>query len=195
MPPDRRSRRGARRSALCGAELRAADRLRSWRRRRLGPARRRLPRRASRAIRPCRPSGAHRDRRLRRHRHRQGRYTRAADAGRWSAPRYPERRKSAPAGCSSRDAIPAMPATGPMAQVLARDKLLAGNRIAGPAVIEEISATTVLYPGDRAQRACQRRAARGVSPMTIAQARVRSDHARGAAQRAGGHGPGDGRAS
>jgi N-methylhydantoinase A len=37
------------------------------------------------------------------------------------------------------------------AQVLARDKLLAGNRIAGPAVIEEISATTVLYPGDRAE--------------------------------------------
>jgi N-methylhydantoinase A len=36
-------------------------------------------------------------------------------------------------------------------QVLARDKLLAGNRIAGPAVIEEISATTVLYPGDRAE--------------------------------------------
>ena len=37
------------------------------------------------------------------------------------------------------------------AQVLARDKLLAGNKIAGPAVIEEISATTVLYPGDRAE--------------------------------------------
>jgi N-methylhydantoinase A len=37
------------------------------------------------------------------------------------------------------------------AQVLARDKLLAGNRIAGPAIIEEISATTVLYPGDRAE--------------------------------------------
>jgi N-methylhydantoinase A len=34
------------------------------------------------------------------------------------------------------------------AQVFARDKLLAGNRIAGPAVIEEVSATTVLYPGD-----------------------------------------------
>jgi len=33
-------------------------------------------------------------------------------------------------------------------QVLARDKLLADNRIAGPAVIEEVSATTVLYPGD-----------------------------------------------
>jgi N-methylhydantoinase A len=26
-----------------------------------------------------------------------------------------------------------------------------GNKIAGPAVIEEISATTVLYPGDRAE--------------------------------------------
>jgi N-methylhydantoinase A len=36
-------------------------------------------------------------------------------------------------------------------QVLARNKLLAGNKIAGPAVIEEISATTVLYPGDRAE--------------------------------------------
>jgi N-methylhydantoinase A len=37
------------------------------------------------------------------------------------------------------------------ALVLARDKLLAGNIVAGPAVIEELSATTVLYPGDRAQ--------------------------------------------
>jgi N-methylhydantoinase A len=34
------------------------------------------------------------------------------------------------------------------AQIVARDKLLAGNRIEGPAVIEEVSATTVLYPGD-----------------------------------------------
>jgi N-methylhydantoinase A len=32
-----------------------------------------------------------------------------------------------------------------------REALLAGNEIAGPALIEEISATTVLYPGDRAQ--------------------------------------------
>jgi N-methylhydantoinase A len=31
-----------------------------------------------------------------------------------------------------------------------REALLAGNEIAGPAMIEEISATTVLYPGDRA---------------------------------------------
>jgi N-methylhydantoinase A len=31
-----------------------------------------------------------------------------------------------------------------------REKLLAGNDITGPALIEEISATTVLYPGDRA---------------------------------------------
>ncbi|MGD9617205.1 MAG: hydantoinase/oxoprolinase family protein [Alphaproteobacteria bacterium] len=31
-----------------------------------------------------------------------------------------------------------------------REALLAGNRIAGPAIVEEISATTVLYPGDRA---------------------------------------------
>jgi N-methylhydantoinase A len=30
-----------------------------------------------------------------------------------------------------------------------REALLAGNRIAGPAIIEEISATTVLYPGDQ----------------------------------------------
>jgi N-methylhydantoinase A len=37
------------------------------------------------------------------------------------------------------------------ALVLARDKLLAGNIVAGPAVIEELSATTVLYPCDRAQ--------------------------------------------
>jgi N-methylhydantoinase A len=36
-------------------------------------------------------------------------------------------------------------------QVYARDSLLAGNSIAGPAVIEEVSATTVLYPGDRAR--------------------------------------------
>lgn len=34
------------------------------------------------------------------------------------------------------------------AQIFAREKLLAGNRIEGPAVIEEVSATTVLYPGD-----------------------------------------------
>jgi N-methylhydantoinase A len=31
-----------------------------------------------------------------------------------------------------------------------REALLAGNQIVGPAIIEEISATTVLYPGDRA---------------------------------------------
>ena len=31
-----------------------------------------------------------------------------------------------------------------------REALLAGNEIAGPAIVEEISATTVLYPGDRA---------------------------------------------
>lgn len=36
------------------------------------------------------------------------------------------------------------------ARVLERDKLLADNVIEGPAVIEELSATTVLYPGDRA---------------------------------------------
>jgi N-methylhydantoinase A len=33
--------------------------------------------------------------------------------------------------------------------VWARDGLLAGNEIAGPAIVEEVSATTVLYPGDR----------------------------------------------
>ncbi len=32
-----------------------------------------------------------------------------------------------------------------------RESLLAGNRVAGPAIIEEVSATTVLYPGDRVQ--------------------------------------------
>jgi len=37
------------------------------------------------------------------------------------------------------------------AEIFARDQLLAGNRIAGPAVIEEVSATTVLYPGDLAE--------------------------------------------
>ena len=31
-----------------------------------------------------------------------------------------------------------------------REALLAGNEIAGPGIVEEISATTVLYPGDRA---------------------------------------------
>jgi N-methylhydantoinase A len=31
-----------------------------------------------------------------------------------------------------------------------REDLLAGNEIAGPAIVEEVSATTVLYPGDRA---------------------------------------------
>ena len=33
-------------------------------------------------------------------------------------------------------------------QVVAREVLLAGNRITGPSVIDEVSATTVLYPGD-----------------------------------------------
>jgi N-methylhydantoinase A len=33
--------------------------------------------------------------------------------------------------------------------VWARDALLASNEIAGPAIVEEVSATTVLYPGDR----------------------------------------------
>jgi N-methylhydantoinase A len=37
------------------------------------------------------------------------------------------------------------------AEVLAREALLAGNEIEGPAVVEEVSATTVLYPGDRAR--------------------------------------------
>jgi N-methylhydantoinase A len=32
-----------------------------------------------------------------------------------------------------------------------REGLLAGNEIAGPAIVEEVSATTVLYPGDRAR--------------------------------------------
>jgi N-methylhydantoinase A len=32
-----------------------------------------------------------------------------------------------------------------------RDGLLAGNAIDGPAIVEEVSATTVLYPGDRAR--------------------------------------------
>jgi N-methylhydantoinase A len=46
---------------------------------------------------------------------------------------------------------PGDPGAWARAQVLARDRLLAGNEIAGPAVIEEISATTVLYPGDLAR--------------------------------------------
>jgi N-methylhydantoinase A len=37
------------------------------------------------------------------------------------------------------------------APVLIRERLLADNLIEGPAVIEEVSATTVLYPGDRAR--------------------------------------------
>jgi N-methylhydantoinase A len=37
------------------------------------------------------------------------------------------------------------------ASVFARERLLADNLIEGPAVIEEVSATTVLYPGDRAR--------------------------------------------
>ena len=37
------------------------------------------------------------------------------------------------------------------ASVFARARLLADNAIEGPAVIEEVSATTVLYPGDRAR--------------------------------------------
>jgi N-methylhydantoinase A len=34
--------------------------------------------------------------------------------------------------------------------VFRREALCAGNEIAGPAIIEEVSATTVLYPGDHA---------------------------------------------
>ena len=37
------------------------------------------------------------------------------------------------------------------ARIFERDKLLADNVVEGPAVIEEVSATTVLYPGDRAR--------------------------------------------
>jgi len=37
------------------------------------------------------------------------------------------------------------------ARIFQRDRLLADNVIEGPAVIEEVSATTVLYPGDRAR--------------------------------------------
>jgi len=37
------------------------------------------------------------------------------------------------------------------AQIYRREGLLAGNVILGPAVIEEISATNVLYPGDSAR--------------------------------------------
>src|SRR5438445_123828 len=37
------------------------------------------------------------------------------------------------------------------APVWQREALRAGNEIVGPAVIEEVSATTVLYPGDRAR--------------------------------------------
>jgi N-methylhydantoinase A len=37
------------------------------------------------------------------------------------------------------------------APVWRREALLAGNQIAGPAIVEEISATTVLYPGDDAR--------------------------------------------
>jgi len=40
------------------------------------------------------------------------------------------------------------------ARIFQRDKLLADNVVEGPAVIEEVSATTVLYPGDRAQVQC-----------------------------------------
>jgi N-methylhydantoinase A len=36
-------------------------------------------------------------------------------------------------------------------RVWQREALLAGNEIAGPAIVEEVSATTVLYPGDRAR--------------------------------------------
>jgi N-methylhydantoinase A len=35
------------------------------------------------------------------------------------------------------------------AAVYAREKLKAGNVVFGPAIVEEVSSTTVLYPGDR----------------------------------------------
>ena len=37
------------------------------------------------------------------------------------------------------------------APVFARSSFQPGTRLEGPAVIEEVSATTVLYPGDRAR--------------------------------------------
>jgi N-methylhydantoinase A len=46
---------------------------------------------------------------------------------------------------------PAQPGQWQQAQVYRRENLLAGNVIRGPAVIEEISATSVLYPGDVAR--------------------------------------------
>ena len=97
------------------------------------------------------PDGAHRDRRA----------SAATAIGRVDTPELPvlaagERDPPAEAHAGARGLFFEGPRSGEAggwttAQVLAREKLLAGNRIAGPAIIEEISATTVLYPGDRAQ--------------------------------------------
>jgi N-methylhydantoinase A len=46
---------------------------------------------------------------------------------------------------------PGQPEGWVAARIFEREKLLADNLIEGPAVIEELSATTVLYPGDRAR--------------------------------------------
>ena len=162
VPPDRRSVEVRVEAALCGAELRAADRLRSWRCRRLG----RLADDFHAA-----------------HRARFGHAEPEAPIeivgfgvtaiGKVDTPELPTLAAGGPAlageaRIGSRRVFfegrdPGDAGDWAVAQVLARDKLLAGNGIAGPAVIEEISATTVLYPGDRAESACQRRAAGGVS--------------------------------
>jgi N-methylhydantoinase A len=46
---------------------------------------------------------------------------------------------------------PGQPGQWLQTQVYRRDKLLSGHVLRGPAIIEEISATTVLYPGDVAR--------------------------------------------
>ena len=82
------------------------------------------------------------------------------------------------------------------ARIFERAKLLADNLIEGPAVIEELSATTVLYPGDRARVHANGALLVECGTMTAPRPPapdVRSHHAGGAAQRAGGHRAGDGR--
>jgi len=68
-------------------------------------------------------------------------------------PRPPEGEREPPEAARSGTRRTFFETTGDWAEcpVWQREALLAGNEITGPAIVEEVSATTVLYPGDQAR--------------------------------------------